>query len=74
MNELRAFWHFKNEWRDRGLLNFLRQDDWRLLRAGHTQTPILHWFFPYCEEAQIGLAELEAAARHHSWLTCPLSA
>lgn len=70
-----ALRHFKNGWRGSGLLNFLRQDDWQLLSAGYTQTPILEWFLPpYREEAQVGLAELEAADRHHARLAYPLSA
>jgi asparagine synthase (glutamine-hydrolysing) len=71
----RAFQHYHSGWRGRGLLNFLRQDDFQLLRAGHTQTPILKWFFPaHREEAQSGLAELETADRRHARLPYPRSA
>jgi len=70
----RAFQHYHNGWRGKGLLNFLRQDDWQLLRAGHAQTPLLKWFLPpHREEAQSGLAELETADRHHARLSYPLS-
>jgi len=70
----RAFRHYHNGWRGRGLLNFLRQDDWQLLRAGHAQTPLLKWFLPpHREEAQSGLADLETADRRHARLAYPLS-
>jgi asparagine synthase (glutamine-hydrolysing) len=70
----RAFRHYHDGWRGRGLLNFLRQDDGQLLRAGHAQTPILKWFLPpHREEAQSGLAELETADRRHARLAYPLS-
>jgi asparagine synthase (glutamine-hydrolysing) len=70
----RAFQHYHDGWRGRGLLNFLRQDDWQLLRAGHAQTSLLKWFLPeHREEAQSGLAELETASRRHARLTYPLS-
>jgi asparagine synthase (glutamine-hydrolysing) len=70
----RAFRHYNNGWRGRGLLDFLRQDDWQLLRAGHAQTPLLKWFLPaHREEAQSGLEDLEAADRHHARLPYPLS-
>jgi asparagine synthase (glutamine-hydrolysing) len=69
-----AFRHYPDGWRGRGLLNFLRQDDQQLLRAGRTQTPLLKWFFPpQREEAQSGLAELETADQHHARLPYPLS-
>jgi asparagine synthase (glutamine-hydrolysing) len=69
----KAFQHYHNGWRGRGLLNFLRQDDGQLLR-GHTQNPLLTWFLPpHREEAQSGLAELEAAELHHARLPYPLS-
>ena len=70
-----AFQHYRSGWRGRGLLNFLRQDDWQLLSAGHAATPILKWFLPpHREEAQSGLAELETADRHHARLPYPRSA
>jgi asparagine synthase (glutamine-hydrolysing) len=70
----KAFQHYPNGWRGRGLLNFLRQDDGQLLRS-HVQTPLLTWFLPpHREEAQSGLAELEAAELHHARLPYPLSA
>jgi asparagine synthase (glutamine-hydrolysing) len=70
----KAFQHYPEGWRGRGLLNFLRQDDGQLLRAGHSRTPLLQWFLPpHREEAQAGLAELEAADRHHARLPYPLS-
>jgi asparagine synthase (glutamine-hydrolysing) len=70
-----AFQHLQNGHRGRGLLNFLRQDDWQLLRAGHSETPLLKWFLPpHREEAQSGLADLETSDRHHARLPYPLSA
>jgi asparagine synthase (glutamine-hydrolysing) len=70
----RAFRHYHDGWRGRGLLNFLRQDDGQLLRAGHAQTPLLKWFLPpHREEVQAGLAELEAADRRHARLAYPRS-
>jgi asparagine synthase (glutamine-hydrolysing) len=70
-----AFRHYGAGWRGRGLLNFLRQHDGQLLRAGHDQAQILKWFLPpYREQAQVGLVELEAAARYHERLAYPLSA
>jgi asparagine synthase (glutamine-hydrolysing) len=69
-----TFQRYHEGWRGRGLLNFLRQDDWQLLRASHAQTPVLSWFFPlHREEAQSGLADLKAADRHHARLSYPLS-
>ncbi len=69
-----AFQHLHNGQRGRGLLNFLRQDDWQLLRAGHSETPLVKWFLPpHREEAQSGLADLEASDRHHARLPYPLS-
>jgi asparagine synthase (glutamine-hydrolysing) len=69
-----AFQHLQNGQRGRGLLNFLRRDDWQLLRAGHSQTPLSNWFLPpHREEAQSGLAELKAADQHHARLPYPLS-
>jgi len=70
----RAFRHYQYGWRGRGLLNFLRQDDWQLLRAGRDQTPLLEWFLPsHREEARSGLAELETGDRRHARLPYPLS-
>jgi asparagine synthase (glutamine-hydrolysing) len=70
----RAFQHYNNGWRGRGLLNFLRQDDEQLLRAGRSETPLLKWFLPpHREEAQSGLEELESADRRHARLPYPLS-
>jgi asparagine synthase (glutamine-hydrolysing) len=70
----RAFQHYRTGWRGRGLLNFLRQDDWQLLRAGRGETPLLQWFLPaHREEARSGLAELESADRRHARLPYPLS-
>jgi asparagine synthase (glutamine-hydrolysing) len=70
----RAFQHYHKGWRGRGLVNFLRQDDWQLLRAGEAQGPLLEWFLPpYREEAKSGLADLETANRHHARLPYPLS-
>jgi asparagine synthase (glutamine-hydrolysing) len=70
----KAFQHLHNGQRGRGLLNFLRQDDWQLLRAGHTQTPMLNWFLPpHREEAQSGLEDLKATDQHHARLPYPLS-
>jgi len=70
----RAFQHYHKGWRGRGLLSFLRQDDWHLLRVGHAETPLLKWFLPpHREEAQSGLADLETADRRHSRLAYPLS-
>jgi asparagine synthase (glutamine-hydrolysing) len=69
-----AFRHYPDGWRGRRLLNFLRQDDGQLLRAGRTQTPLLKWFLPpHREEAQSGLAELETADQQHARLAYPLS-
>ena len=69
-----AFRHLHNGQRGRGLLNFLRQDDWQLLRAGSAQTPLLNWFLPpHREEAQSGLEDLKAADQHHARLPYPLS-
>ena len=63
-----------NGQRGRGLLNFLRQDDWQLLRAGQGETPLLNWFLPpHREEAQSGLEDLETADQHHARLPYPLS-
>ena len=68
----RVFQHYDSGWRGQNLLNFLRQNDWQLLRDG--QTPLLKWFLPpHREEAQTGLAELEAADRRHARLTYPRS-
>jgi len=70
----RAFQHYQEGWRGRGLLNFLRQDDWQLLRAGHAPATITKWFLhPHQEEAQSGLEELEMADRRHARLAYPLS-
>jgi asparagine synthase (glutamine-hydrolysing) len=70
----KAFQQYRNGWRGRGLLNFLRKDDWELLRAGYAHTPLLKCFLPpHREEAQSGLAELETADRHHARLAYPLS-
>jgi asparagine synthase (glutamine-hydrolysing) len=70
----RAFQHYHDGWRGRGLLNFLRRDDWQLLRAGQAQTPLLKWFVPpHREEAQSGLSDLETADRRHARLAYPLS-
>jgi asparagine synthase (glutamine-hydrolysing) len=70
----RTLEHYHNGWRGRGWLNFLRQDDWQLLRAGHNETPLLKWFLaPHREQAQSGLADLETADRHHARLPYPLS-
>jgi asparagine synthase (glutamine-hydrolysing) len=70
----RAFGHYHSGWRGRGWLNFIRQDDWQLLRAGHDRTPMLGWFLPgHREEAQSGLAELEAGDQRHARLSYPLS-
>jgi asparagine synthase (glutamine-hydrolysing) len=70
----RTFQHFPDGWRGRGLLNFLRQDDWQLLRAGHDKTPLLEWFLPpHREAARSGLEDLETADRHHARLPYPLS-
>jgi asparagine synthase (glutamine-hydrolysing) len=61
-------------WRGRGLVNFLRQDDWQLLRGGSSGSPITKWFLPpYRQEAEFGLNELEVADRHHARLAYPLS-
>jgi asparagine synthase (glutamine-hydrolysing) len=69
-----AFHHLHNGQRGRGLLNFLRQDDWQLLRAGHNDTTLVNWFLPpHREEAQSGLADLETADRRHARLPYPLS-
>ena len=69
-----AFHRLHDRQRGRGLLNFLRQDDWQLLRAGHSETALLNWFLPpHREEAQSGLADLETADRHHARLPYPLS-
>jgi asparagine synthase (glutamine-hydrolysing) len=69
-----AFQHYHDGWRGRGLLNFLRQDDWQLLRAGRDQTPLLEWFLPpHREEAESGLAELKAADRRRARLAYPRS-
>jgi asparagine synthase (glutamine-hydrolysing) len=69
----RAFRHSHDGQRGRGLLNFLRQDDWQLLRAGHNET-LANWFLPpHREEALSGLADLETADRHHARLPYPLS-
>jgi asparagine synthase (glutamine-hydrolysing) len=71
----RVLQHYHPGWRGRGLLNFLRQDDWQLLRTGHAQTPLLQWFLPpHREEAQSGLSELEIADRRHARLAYPRSA
>jgi asparagine synthase (glutamine-hydrolysing) len=70
----KAFRHYHEGWRGRGLLNFLRRDDWQLLRAGHAQPSMLKWFLPpHREEARSGLAELETADRRHARLSYPLS-
>jgi asparagine synthase (glutamine-hydrolysing) len=70
----KAFQHYHDGWRGRGLLNFLRQDDRQLLRAGRIETSLLQWFLPpHREEAQAGLAELETADRRHARLAYPLS-
>ncbi len=69
-----AFQHLHNGRRGRGLVNFLRHNDWQLLRAGHNETPLLNWFLPpHREEAQSGLADLESADRRHARLPYPLS-
>ena len=69
-----AFQHLHNGRRGRGLLNFLRQNDWQLLRAGHNDTTLVNWFLlPHREEAQSGLADLETADRRHARLPYPLS-
>ena len=69
-----AFQHLRKGQRGRGLLNFLRQDDWQLLRAGYAQTQLLKWFLPpHREEAQSGLEDLKAADQHHARLPYPLS-
>ena len=69
-----AFQHLHNGRRGRGLLNFLRQNDWQLLRAGHNDTKLVNWFLlPHREEAQSGLADLETADRRHARLPYPLS-
>jgi asparagine synthase (glutamine-hydrolysing) len=69
----RAFRHSHDGQRGRGLLNFLRQDDWQLLHAGHNET-LANWFLPpHREEALSGLADLETADRHHARLPYPLS-
>ena len=69
----RTFEHYPEAWRGRGLLNFLRQDDGQLLRAGRTK-PVLEWFLPpHGEEAQSGLEELETVDQHHARLTYPRS-
>jgi|SRR5579872_15756 len=71
----KAFEHYRDGWRGRGLVNFLRHNDWQLLRAGQGQTTLLKWFLPpHCEQAEAGLAELETAHRHHSRLSYPRSA
>jgi asparagine synthase (glutamine-hydrolysing) len=68
-----GFQHYPKGWRGRGLLNFFRQDDGQLLRA-NAQAPPSQWFLPpHREAAQAGLAELEAADRHHARLPYPLS-
>jgi asparagine synthase (glutamine-hydrolysing) len=70
----KAFEHYPEGWRGRGLLNFLRQDDEQLLRAGRTHTSLLKWFLPpHRAEAQAGLAELETADQHHARLAYPRS-
>ncbi len=70
----KTFQHYHEGRRGRGLLNFLRQDDGQLLRAGHAQTPLLQWFLPpRREEAKVGLAELETADQHHARLPYPRS-
>jgi asparagine synthase (glutamine-hydrolysing) len=70
----KAFQHLHNGQRGRGLLNFLRRDDWQLLRAGHSEMPLLKWFLPpHREEAQSGLEDLEAVDQHHARLPYPLS-
>ncbi len=69
-----AFHHLHSGQRGRGLLNFLRQNDWQLLRAGYAQTPLSNWFLPsHREEAQSGLEDLQVADRHHARLPYPLS-
>jgi asparagine synthase (glutamine-hydrolysing) len=69
-----AFQHLHNGRRGRGLLNFLRQNDWQLLRAGHNDTTLVNWFLlPHREEAQSGLADLETADRRHARVPYPLS-
>ena len=69
-----AFHHLHNGQRGHGLLNFLRQDDWQLLRAGHNDTKLVTWFLPaHREQAQSGLADLETADRRHARLPYPLS-
>jgi asparagine synthase (glutamine-hydrolysing) len=69
-----AFQDLHNGRRGRGLLNFLRQNDWQLLRAGHNDTTLVNWFLlPHREEAQSGLADLETADRRHARLPYPLS-
>jgi asparagine synthase (glutamine-hydrolysing) len=70
----KAFRQYRGGWRGGGLLNFLRQDDWQLLRADHSEVPLLKWFLPsHREQAQSGLAELETADRRHARLPYPLS-
>ena len=69
-----AFHRLHSGQRGRGLLNFLRQNDWQLLRAGYAQTPLSNWFLPsHREEAQSGLEDLQVADRHHARLPYPLS-
>ena len=70
----RAFQHYQDGWRGRGLLDFLRHDDRQLLRAPHSQEPPLAWFHPaHRAAAAAGLAELETADRLHARLAYPLS-
>ncbi len=69
-----AFQHLHNGQRGRSLLDFLRKDDWQLLRSGHNDTQLLKCFLPpHREEAQAGLEDLETADRHHGRLPYPLS-
>ena len=70
----KVFQHYRDGWRGRGLLDFLRQDDGQLLRAGRGLGPLPQWFLPpHRQEAQAGLAELEVADMRHARLPFPLS-
>jgi asparagine synthase (glutamine-hydrolysing) len=60
--------------RGRGLLDFLRNDDWNLLDRRYEKAAIVGWFSAdWREEAEYGLAELETQERRHARLAYPLS-
>jgi asparagine synthase (glutamine-hydrolysing) len=63
------------QWRGRGLLNFLRKDDWQLLYPEPERTSTLACFQPdFRAAATTGLQELREASLRHSRLTYPQSA